>query len=85
MHDFAPLDSDFETRVRASFARLTLMQTILIQVSDKREGEFTEEDEASLMQLAQYAATAVDHVRKRARAARRSGRHTGGRANCGAG
>ena len=28
MHDFAPLDSDFETRVRASFARLTLMQTI---------------------------------------------------------
>jgi uncharacterized protein (TIGR00369 family) len=28
MHDFAPRDSDFETRVRASFARLTLMQTI---------------------------------------------------------
>jgi signal transduction histidine kinase len=35
----------------------------LIQLSDKYEGEFTEEDEAILMQLAQIASIAVENVR----------------------
>ncbi|MBD1867538.1 response regulator [Cyanobacteria bacterium FACHB-471] len=35
----------------------------LIQLSDKYEGEFTEEDEALLVQLAQVAAVAIDNAR----------------------
>jgi signal transduction histidine kinase/DNA-binding response OmpR family regulator len=35
----------------------------LIQLSDKYEGEFTEEDEALLVQLAQVAAAAIDNAR----------------------
>ncbi|NJN56882.1 MAG: response regulator [Leptolyngbyaceae cyanobacterium SL_5_9] len=35
----------------------------LIQLSDKYEGEFTEEDEAILVQLAQVAAAAIDNAR----------------------
>jgi signal transduction histidine kinase/DNA-binding response OmpR family regulator len=35
----------------------------LIQLSDKYEGEFTEEDEAVLVQLAQVAAAAIDNAR----------------------
>ncbi|NJL40478.1 MAG: response regulator [Leptolyngbyaceae cyanobacterium RM2_2_4] len=35
----------------------------LIQLSDKYEGEFTEEDEAILVQLAQVAAVAIDNAR----------------------
>ncbi|OUL20679.1 diguanylate cyclase [Nostoc sp. 106C] len=35
----------------------------LIQLSDKYEGEFTAEDEAILVQLAQMAASAIDNVR----------------------
>ena len=44
----------------------------LIQLSDKYEGEFTEEDETILVQLAQLASVAVENVRRSARARRRA-------------
>ena len=34
----------------------------LVQLSDKYEGEFTEEDEAILMQLAQMSSVAVENI-----------------------
>ncbi len=43
----------------------------LIQSSDKYEGDFTEEDEAVLVQLAQIASIAIQHVRSESRKARR--------------
>lgn len=46
----------------------------LIQLSDKYDGEFTEEDEASLVQLAQVASVAIENVRRLARAKRRATR-----------
>jgi len=49
----------------------------LIQLSDKYEGEFTEEDEAMLVQLAQVASVAIENVRRLARAKRRVTRQGG--------
>lgn len=43
----------------------------LIQLSDKYEDEFTEEDEAMLVQLAHVASVAIEDVRGLARAKRR--------------
>ncbi len=44
----------------------------LIQLSDKDEGEFTEEDEAVLVQLARLVSVAIEKVRRFARAQRRA-------------
>lgn len=49
----------------------------LIQLSDKYEGDFTEEDEAVLMELARMASTAIDKVRSESRKTRRLRRSTG--------
>ena len=46
----------------------------LIQLSDKYEGDFTEEDEAILVRLAQVASVALENVRSGSRKARRSER-----------
>lgn len=43
----------------------------LIQLSDKYKGEFTEDDEAILVRLAQIASVAVENVRTESRKARR--------------
>jgi GAF domain-containing protein len=43
----------------------------LIQLSDKYEGDFTEEDEAVLVQLAQMASIAIENVRSESRKMRR--------------
>ncbi len=43
----------------------------LIQLSDKYEGDFTEEDEAILVQLAQTASAAIENVRSESRKTRR--------------
>lgn len=48
----------------------------LIQLSDKYEGDFTEQDEAILVQLAQMASVAVANVRLESRKARRSAKST---------
>ncbi|HEY9671756.1 MAG TPA: PAS domain S-box protein, partial [Waterburya sp.] len=58
----------------------------LIQLSDKYEGEFTEEDEAILAQLAQMAAVAIENARlheaqQQARAAAESAREEAETAN----
>ncbi|MBI1892724.1 MAG: GAF domain-containing protein [Candidatus Rokubacteria bacterium] len=45
----------------------------LIQLSDKYEGEFTEEDEAVLVRLAELASVAVENIRRLARTHRRAG------------
>lgn len=53
----------------------------LIQLSDKYEDEFTEEDEATLVRFAELASAAIARVRRSARAERRRGlqdRQTGG-------
>ncbi len=43
----------------------------LIQLSDKYQGDFTEEDEVILVQLAQIASVAVENVRSESRKTRR--------------
>ena len=43
----------------------------LIQLSDKYEGDFTEKDEAVLMQFAQMASAAIQHARSESRRTRR--------------
>ena len=43
----------------------------LIQLSDKYEGDFSEEDEAILVQLADMASVAIENARSRARVRRR--------------
>lgn len=43
----------------------------LIQLSDKYEGDFTSDDEAILVQLAQIASLAVESARMRVRQSRR--------------
>lgn len=43
----------------------------LIQLSDKDEGDFTEEDETVLVQLAQMASVAIQNARSESRKARR--------------
>ena len=49
----------------------------LIQLSDKYEGDFTEEDEGILVQLAQMASVAVENARSESRKARRSAKSPG--------
>jgi len=44
----------------------------LIQLSDKREGDFTDEDEALLVQVARLASVAIGDVRRSARVHRRA-------------
>ena len=56
----------------------------LIQLSDKYEGDFTEEDEAIVVRLAQVASVVLENVRSGSRKARRlerstRERHGGGR------
>ncbi len=46
----------------------------LIQLSDKYEGDFTEEDEAVLVQLAQMASIAIQNARSESRKTRRLSR-----------
>jgi GAF domain-containing protein len=50
----------------------------LIQLSDKYEGDFTEEDEAIIAQLAQMASVAIENVRSDSRRTRRLAKTTGG-------
>ena len=49
----------------------------LIQLSDKYEGDFAEEDEALLVQLAQIASVAIENVRSESRKTRRLRKSTG--------
>jgi len=51
----------------------------LIQLSDKYEGEFTEEDEAVLVKLARLASDAIEQVRQATRAKRRASKERRGR------
>ena len=46
----------------------------VLQLSDKHEGEFTEQDETTLVELARFASVALDNVRRSTRAQRRAGR-----------
>jgi len=46
----------------------------LIQLSDKYEGDFTEEDEAILVRCGQVASVAIENARRLARAKRRATR-----------
>lgn len=48
----------------------------LIQLSDKYEGDFTEEDEAILVELAQMTSVAIEKVRSESRKARRVAKST---------
>lgn len=48
----------------------------LVQLSDKYEGDFTEEDETILVALAQIASVAIERVRSESRSMRRSRKST---------
>lgn len=53
----------------------------LIQLSDKYEGEFTGEDEAALVRLAELASMAIERIRRLARSQRRRRSTRGQEAN----